>query len=138
MRSLTTLWPPVDLVLNFGGGGGGPSAEALAKQSAEQKKAQRLAQMQADRQAGLQEKQLAAQQKMLMDSIESAPEAVTTPPPPSAQTSSDIEDASQLARQAAGKRFGLGKTTFAGGTGGYMAGATPLGSSNAGGRPQLG
>lgn len=93
--------------------------QSAPKQTATQKKAEL-------KNLELMEKMLNQKpEKMPEINIPPAPEPVAIPPAPS-QSSADVEDADQEARRAAGKRYGLLRTTYAGATGGY-GGSKPLG-----------
>lgn len=95
--------------------------QSAPKQTAGQKKSEEL-NMQ------LMQKMLSQKpEKMPNISIPPAPPPVDIPPAPS-QSSADVEDADQEARRAAGKRYGLLKTTYAGATGGY-GGSKPMGGA---------
>lgn len=97
--------------------------QSAPKQTASQKKAEQ-------QQAKMMQQMLKQSSKPIETPSFTMPEIpapIPIPPSPS-QSSADVEDADQEAKRAAGKKYGLLKTTYAGATGGY-GGGKPMGGS---------
>lgn len=110
-----------DLVTRYGRLTRFCKGQSAPKQTATQKKAEL-------KNLELMEKMLNQKpEKMPSINIPPPPDPIAIPPTPS-QSSADVEDADQEARRAAGKRYGLLKTTYAGNTGGY-GGSKPMGGA---------
>lgn len=91
--------------------------------------------MQAKQQAALL-KQMSSQSQIQMPEMPNIPPPTPIAPPPTPQAN-DVGQAEQEAQSAAAKRYGFLRTTYAGGTGGYMG--SPLGGGgNSGGKQALG